>query len=87
MRRQCAPLLDLRVHKRTAPIPAADRSADTNRTLAGSASPARRSAARFHAWVSGLIDLPDHEVAGPGMTPGEGVQARAGQHVIPPALC
>ena len=63
------------------PIAVADRSAATNRTLAGSAS---RSAARFHAWVR-VIDLPDHEVAGPGMTPGEGVQPRAEQHVVPPA--
>ena len=31
------------------PVATADRSAATNLTLAGSASPARRSAARFHA--------------------------------------
>ena len=68
------------------PIPAADRSADTNPDAGGlgQSGPAQRRV--LPCLGIGVIDLPDHEVAGPGMTPGEGVQARAEQHVIPPAL-
>jgi hypothetical protein len=66
-------------------IAAAGTSAATNRTFGGFGRPGPPQRRALPFLGVRVIDFPDHEVAGPGMTPGEGAQARAEQHVVPPA--